>query len=240
MFRRKKPASDMNRTAPRPSEPRVEASGPSVSRAQKHEGADEGATPNRLPPAPPARPEITPRRPVDIPGHPRRAAYATAAPAAVSGSGGSQAEGKKLIVGRDISLSGNIAACEKLIVEGTVEADVFDARIIEVAETGTFKGNAELDEADISGRFEGSLTVRNELRIRSTGIVEGTIRYARLVVEGGGRMVGSVEVLDGDAAKPEAEEAAGEEARESRPAEAPRPAPSLPAGTETEPGPAAD
>ncbi len=223
MFRRKKPASDLNRTPPRAPDSRAESRG-SEPRAPEPSaaagaGEDKPAPPHRLPPAPPARADITPRRPVDSPGHPRRTAYATATYSAAAT--GPQGEGKKLIVGRDISLSGNIAACEKLIVEGTVEADVFDAQIIEVAETGTFRGNAELEEADISGRFEGGLTVRNELRIRSTGVVQGTIRYARLVVEGGGRLVGGVEVLGEEAEAP----AEAEHPEAPRSEEAPPPPP---------------
>ena len=35
----------------------------------------------------------------------------------------SENEGKKLIVGRDIILSGRITSCDKLVVEGRVEAE---------------------------------------------------------------------------------------------------------------------
>lgn len=104
-------------------------------------------------------------------------------------------EGKKLIVGREISLSGNITACDRLVVEGTVEANLTDAGSIEISETGLFKGSAEVDEAEIGGRFEGGLTVRRKLVIRSTGKITGTIRYARIVIEQGGEISGTVEVL---------------------------------------------
>jgi cytoskeletal protein CcmA (bactofilin family) len=109
-------------------------------------------------------------------------------------------EGKKLIVGREISLSGNITACDRLVVEGTVEANLTDAGSIEISETGLFKGSAEVDEAEIGGRFEGGLTVRRKLVIRSTGKVTGTIRYARIVIEQGGEISGTVEVLGSGAA----------------------------------------
>ncbi|MGZ0247735.1 MAG: bactofilin family protein, partial [Alphaproteobacteria bacterium] len=70
----------------------------------------------------------------------------------------SSPEGKKLIVGREIELSGNISACDKLVVEGRVEAELQDCRQIEIAATGTFKGSAAIDMAEISGNFEGTLT----------------------------------------------------------------------------------
>lgn len=136
------------------------------------------------PTVPPARPDI-PRRMAELPGAPRRAETRP------------EAEGKKLIVGRDISLSGNITACERLIVEGSVEANLTDAIAIEVSETGSFKGSAEVEEAEIGGNFEGGLTVRKKLTVRSTGRIQGTVRYGRLVVELGGEISGTVEVLPG-------------------------------------------
>jgi len=138
------------------------------------------------PTVPPARPEIPSRRMVDLPGAPRRA------------DGRPETEGKKLIVGRDISLSGNITACERLIVEGSVEANLTDAVAIEVSETGMFKGSAEVEEAEIGGHFEGGLTVRKKLTVRSTGRIQGTVRYGRLVIELGGEVSGTVEVLPAD------------------------------------------
>ncbi|SNT14964.1 protein CcmA, bactofilin family [Azospirillum sp. RU38E] len=136
-----------------------------------------------------------PRRVVDIPGTPpKRTTPSTdsATPAT---------EMRKLIVGRDISLSGEIAACDVLVVEGTVEAKLRDGRIVEIADTGLFKGSVEIDDADIGGRFEGDITVRGTLRVRATGKIQGNIRYGTLEVENGGQLSGTVEVLTGTAAK---------------------------------------
>ncbi len=99
---------------------------------------------------------------------------------------------RKLIVGREIRLSGEISRCEHLIVEGTVEAKLHDSQVIEITESGRFRGTVEIDDAEISGLFEGSLTVRNLLRIRSTGMVSGEIRYNKLEVERGGQLAGDV------------------------------------------------
>ncbi len=104
-------------------------------------------------------------------------------------------EGKKLIVGRDIELAGEISACDRLIVEGKVVADLVNTATLEVTRTGIFRGSAAVDHADISGFFDGTLTVRCKLIIRSTGKVCGTIRYARLIVELCGKIHGNVEFL---------------------------------------------
>src|ERR1700733_8256724 len=53
--------------------------------------------------------------------------------------------GSKLIVGPNIKLKGGeISDCDTLIVEGLVEA-MMNARVMQIAEQGTFKGSAEFD-----------------------------------------------------------------------------------------------
>ncbi|MEK9672055.1 MAG: polymer-forming cytoskeletal protein [Rhodospirillaceae bacterium] len=103
---------------------------------------------------------------------------------------------KRLIVGRDISLTGEITSCDRLVVEGQVEVTLPSARLIEVSPTGVFKGNADVEEADISGRFEGELTVRGRLVVRAGGRITGKIRYSRIVIEQGGEISGDMRTLD--------------------------------------------
>tara|TARA_R110000782_G_scaffold14233_9_gene42721 strand:- start:1671 stop:2252 length:582 start_codon:yes stop_codon:yes gene_type:complete len=103
---------------------------------------------------------------------------------------------KRLIVGRDISLTGEITSCDRLVVEGQVEVTLPAARLIEVAPTGVFKGNADVEEADISGRFEGELIARGRLIVRAGGRVQGKIRYGRIVIEQGGEISGDMQTLD--------------------------------------------
>ncbi|NKB20398.1 MAG: polymer-forming cytoskeletal protein [Alphaproteobacteria bacterium] len=108
---------------------------------------------------------------------------------------GSYGDSKKLIVGREIALNGEISACEKLVVEGRVEANMKDCREIEIAEGGTFKGEAEIEIAEISGSFEGNITARNLLIIRSTGQVTGKVCARQLEVERGGEISGEIEII---------------------------------------------
>lgn len=109
------------------------------------------------------------------------------------------AGGKRLIVGQGISLSGTITACDRLIVEGSVQVTLNETRAIEIAETGRFTdGKAEVEEAEISGIYEGELTVRQRLLIRGTGQVKGNVRYGELEIERGGRLQGSIAMLETD------------------------------------------
>ena len=140
-------------------------------------------------PAPQIRPEPS-RRVVDIPGPNARRRQAP-----------SDGKGKKLLVGREIRLSGEITACDTLVVEGSVEATLTESRVIEVAQTGVFKGSADIEVAEISGHFDGDLVARQRLLVESTGLVTGTIRYKELEIERGGRISGDVrEISDSDGA----------------------------------------
>ena len=121
-----------------------------------------------------------------------------------------EGEGKKLIVGRGIRLSGEIQACERLVVEGEVHADLTGALVLEIAENGLFKGRATVDYAEISGSFDGELTVRDRLMLRTTGQVDGDLRYAQMEIERGGRVRGTIGELNGAQAKEAAKEAAKE------------------------------
>ncbi len=102
------------------------------------------------------------------------------------------AERRKLIVGPEIHLSGEISACDIMIVEGFVEAKVRDGKRLELAECGTFKGDVEIDEAEIAGTFEGHLAVKNRLFIRSNGRVIGEVEYGELEIETGGKIDGEI------------------------------------------------
>jgi len=205
MFRRKSPPTGtLKPEGASPVEPAAPEAVASEPPSRSPFADDKG--PDMSPTKPPAsnttfKPEI-PRRVVEIPGAPVRRPLSESLSVPTSGlapTGSSLSSGanemRKLIVGRDISLSGEITACDVLVVEGTVEAKLRDGRNIEIAESGLFKGSVEIDEADIAGRFEGDISVRGRLRLRSTGKINGSIRYGELEVEAGGQLIGEIQVL---------------------------------------------
>lgn len=136
------------------------------------------------------RPEVA-RPSRDLPGMSRP--IAPVAPSAPPPS----SDDKKLIVGRNIVLSGQITACDKLVVEGRVDATLTESRVIEITSTGVFKGAAEIDEALIGGTFEGTLICRGRLLIRASGKVKGEIRYGQLEIECGGELIGDINTVQG-------------------------------------------
>ena len=124
------------------------------------------------------------------------------APASPNSASSTNEGGSKLIVGPNIKLKGvEITDCDTLVVEGRVEATM-DSRVIQIAQSGAFKGSAEIDIAEIRGEFDGELIVRQKLVIYSTGKVSGKIRYGKVVIEEGGQLSGDVQVGGVGAARP--------------------------------------
>ncbi len=105
-------------------------------------------------------------------------------------------ESKRLLVGRDISLAGEITACDILVVEGTVQATLEQSQMLEVTDSGTFRGKVHIEEAVIAGLFEGTLTAHEKLTIKGTGRIIGTVRFGQLEVELGGIIKGDIGPLD--------------------------------------------
>jgi cytoskeletal protein CcmA (bactofilin family) len=159
------------------------------------EKADDLGIPMKLRPAGstmPPRAADPPRLgavPVHAPGSPQQP---TEGPV---GSRGNEVDRRTLIVGEGISLSGEVTSCDRLIVEGTIEAKLQKCQHVMIAETGVFNGHASTENADVRGRFEGELVVRKRLLIRAGGHVSGTVTYGEIEIESGGKITGVIEEI---------------------------------------------
>lgn len=128
------------------------------------------------------------------------APQAPAAPAPVSSRRSPISESDRtLTVGKGLSLAGEIASCDILIVEGKVEAKLTDGKLLQIAESGQFRGNVEIENADIAGRYDGQLVVHGRLTVRATGRISGVVKYGELEVSAGGQIIGEMQVSGGSA-----------------------------------------
>lgn len=152
--------------------------------------------PVRRTPPPVIRPLPPASSPLELTRRPGEVVGASAR----SETSASPARDKTLIVGKDVEFSGDIKACQKLIVEGLVQVNSSDCRLLQVGPTGVFRGRIEVTEAEILGRFEGELVVHDRLVIRATGQATGKIRYGTIVIDAGGQVAGEVSALERKAA----------------------------------------
>jgi hypothetical protein len=118
---------------------------------------DKDPTPMARPPFAP-NPTSVPTMPVPPPrpgSGPLGGLQAPPRPTPLSDAG----ERRTLVVGRGITLHGTINDAERLVVEGTVEASTIRAAELSVIHGGVFKGEIEVEEAEIAGTGRASSCV---------------------------------------------------------------------------------
>ena len=118
-----------------------------------------------------------------------------AAAAAAASPARQPAERRTLVVGRGISVQGVVQDAERLVVEGTVESTTLNATELSVAPGGLFRGEVEVEDAEVAGTIDGTILARGSLVVRGTGKVLGTARCRRLQVEDGGQITGRIEMI---------------------------------------------
>ena len=168
--------------APKPAAPAMTPAAPAMAATPRPAAPAAPATAPGFRPTPAAAPAaVSPA-----------AAPRPASPMSPASSAGSKAGKRILTVGNDILLKGEIATCDRLVIEGSVDATLKEVHTVEIAESGSFKGAAEIEDAEISGLFEGDLIVRNRLTIYATGKVRGKISYGEIEIERGGLISGEI------------------------------------------------
>ncbi|WP_408889660.1 bactofilin family protein [Novacetimonas pomaceti] len=175
MFRRRKPEETKPPVKPQAATPQAARPAPSSTPANKENA------PMARPPFPPT-PNTSP-------------AAGGVRPGATAPGAKKDNDRRTLVVGRGISVQGTIQDAERLVVEGTVESSMINASELQIAHGGIFKGEVEVEDAELAGTIDGKLTVRGSLTIRSTGRLLGTAKCRRLKVEDGGQVSGQLEMI---------------------------------------------
>ncbi len=111
---------------------------------------------------------------------------------AVSSAASRTSSKRVLTVGPDIQMKGEITTCDRVVIEGVVDATMRDVHTVELAETGSLKGTAEVEDAEISGSFEGDLVVRGKLTLYASGRVRGNVTYGEIEIQRGGQISGNI------------------------------------------------
>lgn len=212
MFRRKEDGSDAVDTPDTDAPVSYNApSTPTPSAASSPMNASTPATP--IATAPAAQPAFRPAAPAAAMAAANRTAPAAAPMMAAPTAAAPQATGtptpapaermpaaplarpqskRVLTVGPEIQMKGEVTSCDRVIIEGTVDATMRDVHTVELAESGSLKGTAEVEDAEISGAFEGDLVVRGRLTVYSSGRVRGNVTYGEIEIQRGGQISGNI------------------------------------------------
>jgi cytoskeletal protein CcmA (bactofilin family) len=104
-------------------------------------------------------------------------------------------EKRVLQLGKGISIQGSVTEAERIVIDGTMESQLLQCQELAISHSGVFKGEVQVEDADIAGVFDGTLTATGNLIIRATGRVLGVARSRRLSVEDGGQLTGRMEMI---------------------------------------------
>lgn len=98
------------------------------------------------------------------------------------------------VLGEQASFMGKIAYQGHAIIDGLFEGEFEGGRSLLVGPQGFVKADICVDEAEISGKVEGNITVKNRLSLRGSAEIHGTITAPRISVDEGVSIVGQVHV----------------------------------------------
>lgn len=83
------------------------------------------------------------------------------------------------------TLKGNIEAHGCFRIDGIVEGSIKTPAKVVIGKDGVVNGDLECENADIEGKFTGSLKISGTLSLRSTAHIEGEAVVGKLAVEPG-------------------------------------------------------
>jgi len=75
---------------------------------------------------------------------------------------GNEVDIRTMIVGAETAFSGEITSCNRLIVEGTIDAKIDNCQHVLIDESGVFRGESSTDNADVRGSFDGVLILLSQ------------------------------------------------------------------------------
>lgn len=94
-------------------------------------------------------------------------------------------------IGDDLIIEGDLRSKGAIEVGGIVTGSV-SASSLTVSQGGRVFGVVRTDTAEVNGTLQGTVLVRNLIRIGSTGSVSGDVRYGQLALELGGELSAEV------------------------------------------------
>ena len=98
------------------------------------------------------------------------------------------------VLGENASIMGKIAFQGHAVIDGVFEGEFEGGRSLMIGSQGYVKADIVVDEAEIAGKVEGNITVKNRLVLRGSAEVRGNITAPRISVDEGVAIMGQVHV----------------------------------------------
>ena len=96
----------------------------------------------------------------------------------------------------DTSIEGVVQCQGSFRIDGTFKGDLIVSDKLVVGETGKVEGFIECEDCEFYGSARGDINVRGLLTLRPSSKTKGNIRYKRMIVEEGAKLVGTFNLID--------------------------------------------
>ena len=101
--------------------------------------------------------------------------------------------GGQAVIGRSITIKGEVTGDEDLVIQGRVDGSVIlDQHSVTVGPEGQVKANITGRIVTVEGRVEGNVTGDEQVVLRKASWVQGDIKAPRVVLEDGAHFRGGV------------------------------------------------
>jgi cytoskeletal protein CcmA (bactofilin family) len=87
------------------------------------------------------------------------------------------------LIGTGTTITGDIASNGDVRIDGVLKGNIRGTAKILIGQDGVVEGDIEGQQADIMGRVEGKIVVRELLNLRSNAVIKGDIRAGKLQIE---------------------------------------------------------
>jgi cytoskeletal protein CcmA (bactofilin family) len=103
---------------------------------------------------------------------------------------------EKTIIGKDISIEGNICGREHLVIDGSVKGNIeMEAHNFALGPNGKVEGEIHARNILISGQMIGNINTQGKVEITKEADFQGDIRAKSISVENGAFFRGLVELI---------------------------------------------
>ena len=103
-------------------------------------------------------------------------------------------EDSPCIIGRGITIKGNLTGAEDLVIEGGVEGHINLKNALTIMETGVIDADISTESLLVHGRVSGAIEAMDLVSLSADANVVADIRAPRVVIEDGARFKGRIEM----------------------------------------------
>lgn len=97
----------------------------------------------------------------------------------------SEHNGQPNRIERSTKIIGEIVSEADFRIDGTLEGSITTSGKVVIGKEGTINGMVNCTYADVEGKFNGNIEVKESLSLKSTSIIEGEVVIGKLIVESG-------------------------------------------------------